>query len=103
MVQDGYKLIVSIVNKGKAGKVVDASHIAGAEGSTIIYGHDAAVRLMLGISIEPEKEVILTIAKKDKVQAVMDALMEELELNEPHKGIVFVISLDQLAGLHEET
>ena len=102
MGQSSYKLIVTIVKKGKGAKVVDISKNAGAMGSTLLFGHDSAVKLMLGISIEPERDVVWTLAGEDKAQNVMDALIEGLELNEPHKGIALVLSLDQIAGLHRD-
>jgi len=99
MEPNNYKMIVTIVNKGKAGKVVEVSQKVGAVGGTIIPGHGAAVRLMLGINIEPEKDIVLTLIDADKAQAVLDAIVEEMELNEPHKGIVFSFSLDQVMGI----
>lgn len=97
-----YKLIVTIVNKGKAEKVVDVSHRAGAEGGTILYGRGTAVRLLLGVSIEPEKEIVLTLIEKDKAQAVLDAIVKKVDLNEPNKGIAFIIPLDQVVGINQD-
>lgn len=101
MGSDAYKLIVTIVNRGKAEKVVDVSHQAGAEGGTILEARGTAVRLLLGISIEPEKEIVLTLIEKDKAQTVLDAIVKEVELNEPNKGIAFMISLDQVVGINK--
>jgi hypothetical protein len=103
MEQNSYKLIITIVSKGKSGKVIDVSQRAGAVGGTIIYGHGASVRLLLGISIEPEKDIVLTLIEESKVQVVMDALVKEMELNEPNKGVSFVLSLDQAVGLYKGT
>jgi len=99
--QDGYKLIITVVNKGKAEKVLDVAHRAGSVGGTILFGHGAAVRLLLGICVEPEKDIVLTLIEEDKVQAVLDAFVLELELNEPNKGIAFVVSLDKVVGLYK--
>ncbi|EHQ89778.1 P-II family nitrogen regulator [Desulfosporosinus youngiae] len=99
---EGYKLIVSIVNRGKAEKIVDVTHRAGAEGGTVLSGHGTAVRLLLGISIEPEKEIVLTLVEKDKVQTVLDAIVKEVDLNKPNKGIAFVVSLDQVVGINKD-
>jgi nitrogen regulatory protein PII len=96
---DNYKLIVTIVNKGRAGKIVDATHLAGASGGTIIPGHGTAVRLLLGIKIEPEKEILLTIVTADKAKKVFDTIVEVADLNRPHSGIVFCLSVDQVAGI----
>ena len=102
MKEKSYKLIMVVVSKGKASKVVDITTKAGADGGTILFGHGAAVRLMLGISVEPEREIVVTLVEEDKVQVVVHDLENELELNEPHKGIVFVLSVDQAIGLCNE-
>lgn len=99
---NNYKLIVTIVNKGKAGKVVDVSHRAGAEGGTILFGHGAAVRLLLGISVEPEKEIVLTLVETDKAQSVLDAIVKEVDLTEHNKGIAFTLTLDQVVGINKD-
>jgi nitrogen regulatory protein PII len=99
---EDYKLIVTIVNRGKAEKVVDASHRAGAEGGTIFNGRGTAVRLLLGISIEPEKEIVLTLVPKDKAQKILDVIAKEVNLHEPNKGIAFIVSLDQVVGINTD-
>jgi hypothetical protein len=101
MEEHSYKLIITIVSKGKAEKVLDVSHKAGAVGGTILFGHGAAVRLLLGISVEPEKDIVLTLIESGGVRAVLDALEDELQLSEPHKGIAFVVALDQVVGLYK--
>ena len=100
MVTNNYKLIVTIVNKGKAVRVLDIAHQAGAIGGTTLDGRGAAVRLFLGISIDPEKEIVLNLIEQDKVQAVLDAITKELDLINPNKGIAFVLSLEQVVGLN---
>ncbi|MCL1790422.1 MAG: P-II family nitrogen regulator [Peptococcaceae bacterium] len=101
MGENGFKLIITIVSKGKAGKVLDVAHKAGAVGGTILYGHGSSVRLMLGISIEPEKEIVLTLIDVSQLEKVMNALVSEMELNEPNKGVSFVVPLDQVVGLYQ--
>jgi len=100
--EQNYKLIITIVHKGKAEKVIEVSRKAGATGGTILAGHGAAVRLLLGISVEPEREIVLTLMEESKVQAVIEALEQEMDLREPHKGIAFILSLDRVVGLYQD-
>jgi nitrogen regulatory protein PII len=97
-----YKLIVTIVSKGKGEHVAKAACRAGAKGGTIIPGHGLAAKLMLGISIAPEKDVVLTLIGQDLVQKIIDAILEEVDLNEPNKGISFVVPLDSVIGIRNE-
>ncbi|MEX2364611.1 MAG: hypothetical protein WD597_13355, partial [Balneolaceae bacterium] len=59
-----FQLIVTIVNKGFSGKVVDASKEAGAEGGTIITGRGSGIHekaKLFNLAIEPEKDIVLTL------------------------------------------
>ncbi|ADL07376.1 P-II family nitrogen regulator [Thermosediminibacter oceani] len=101
-VDESFKLIVTIVNKGKASKVVGASKRAGAEGGTILFGRGTAKRSFLdflGINFAPEKEIILTLVKEDKVKDVLQAITDEVKLNKPGNGIGFVINIKELLGV----
>jgi hypothetical protein len=101
MAQGNYKMIITIVNKGKGGKVVDISNKAGAFGGTILAGHGTAVRLMLGVSIEPEKEIVLILVGEDRASNVLQAINKGMNLDGPNKGIAYSFSVDEVVGIHE--
>lgn len=95
-------LIVTIVEKGYAEDVIDFSKKAGAEGGTILSGrgcgpHDTAK--LLGILIEPEKEVVLTLVPHSKTNTILTAIEIGMNLNEPGKGIAFVLNVSNVVGL----
>jgi len=98
-----YQLIVTVVKKGVASKVVAASKKAGAEGGTIFFGRGTADRdiylHLLGIEYEPEKEVILTFVEKSMTDTVLQAITDTAKLNKPGNGIGFVLELEELAGV----
>lgn len=97
-----YDLIVTIVNKGDAEKVVEASRRAGASGGTIMFGRGTGIheRLKLfGITIEPEKEIVLTLIDQEHTDPVLEAIIQEVELNKPGKGIAFVLKVEKVAGI----
>lgn len=95
------ELIVTIVNKGDAEKVVEVSKEAGAGGGTIFFargtGSHDQVKLF-GIAIEPEKEVVLILVESWKTEKVLAAIAEGLNLNEPGKGIAFVLNAEKVVG-----
>lgn len=95
-------LIVTIVPKGVAEKALRASQEAGAEGGTVMYGRGAGVhekRKVLGMRIEPEKEILLTVVPRLRTQAVMDSIVAAVGLDAPGGGIAFVVPLDQVVGV----
>ena len=64
-----FDLIVTIVNRGVAEDVIEASREAGAEGGTVVLGrgigvHDKAK--FLGIPVEPAKDIVLTVTPEEK-------------------------------------
>ena len=100
--KDKYDLIVSIVNKSIAEDVVDASKKAGAEGGTIIYGRGTGIHekaKLFSILIEPEKEIVLTLIKKEFTEKVLKSIIESTHLNEPGNGIAFVLETEATAGI----
>lgn len=98
-----YDLIITIVNKGDAEKVVDASKGAGAEGGTIITGRGTGIHekaKLFNILIEPEKEVVLTLIVKEKCREVLRAIEHGARLDEPGRGIAFVLDVERTVGIN---
>lgn len=94
-------LIVTIVKKGWGDKVVKASRKAGAKGGTIIFGRGTGVhenKSLLGMLIEPEKEIVFTIAESINVDNIIDTISQEVGLNKPGQGLGFVVPLDRVFG-----
>lgn len=97
-----FDLIVTIVNKGHSDPVIAASRRAGAEGGTILYGRGTGIREMksiLGIAIEPEKDIVLTLVRNDMSRAVLAAIVEAGNLERPGTGISFLIPVAGVAGI----
>lgn len=95
-------LIVTIVKKGWGDEVIKASRKAGAHGGTIVFGRGTGIhenKSILGLMIEPEKEIILTIAESSIADNILNKIIEAVNLNEPGMGIGFVVSLDKVFGI----
>lgn len=95
-------LIVSIVRKGWGDKILESSCTAGAEGGTIIFGRGMGVhekQKILGIPIEPEKEIVLSVTTKDKTEAILDHIIQAAELDKPGGGIAFVVPVEKVVGV----
>ncbi|MDI3506473.1 MAG: nitrogen regulatory protein 1 [Methanomicrobiaceae archaeon] len=97
----GNELIVTVVKRGWSEPVLEAARGAGAEGATIIFGRGTGIRegkTLLGIAIEPEKEVILTVVAAERTDAVLDAIIAAAELDQPGMGLAFVLPIRRVAG-----
>jgi nitrogen regulatory protein PII len=95
-------LIVSIVRKGWGSTVLDATVEAGARGGTVIFGRGAGIHeqeKIFGLSIEPEKEIVLTLVAAAQAETVLQAIVTAAELNQTGRGIAFVVPVDSVAGV----
>jgi nitrogen regulatory protein PII len=95
-------LIVTIVRKGWGSTVLEASVAAGARGGTVIGGRGAGINekeKIFGVSIEPEKEIVLTLVPTERTDGILDAIVQAADLNEVGRGIAFVVPVDKVVGV----
>ncbi len=95
-------VIVSIVRKGWGSTVLEASVGAGARGGTVLFGRGAGINeqeKIFGMSIEPEKEIVLTVVPSDRADAILDAIVGAAELNATGRGIAFVLPVERVVGV----
>lgn len=95
-------LIVSVIRKGWGSTVLDASVKAGARGGTVLFGRGAGIHeqeKIFGMSIEPEKEIVLTITYSDQTDAILEEIVRAAELNDTGRGIAFVLPVDKVVGV----
>ena len=95
-------LIVTIVNKGMAEHVMEAARHAGAEGGTVLSGRGSGIHekvRILGLPIEPEKEIVLTLIPVTITARVLDAIQASVDLEKPGHGLAFVVDVDKVIGI----
>lgn len=98
------KMIVGIVQRGKADAPVLAAMRVGAQGATVLFGRGMGVRErlgLLGLAIQPEKEVILIVLDEMYVDRVVTAMVRAGNLDQPGVGFLFVLPVDRAVGLLE--
>ena len=96
-----YELIVSIVNVGFSEAVMEAAKEAGARGGTVIHGRGTANKeseKFFGITVQPEKEVVLIVVSKDIKEKVLHALYKSVGLDTRGQGIAFSLPVDDAVG-----
>jgi len=95
-------LIITIVRKGWGDRVLEASMKAGAEGGTILFGRGVGIherQKLLGIPIEPEKEIVLSVVYPDRGEEILQEVCKECELEKPGMGIAFIVPVERLVGV----
>ena len=101
-----HELISVIVNAGFADDVMAAARKAGATGGTIINargtGREEDVKFF-GITIVPEKELLLILTTREAAPAILDAIRTQPCLTEPGMGIAFCMPVEQFMPLGKTT
>jgi len=103
MILNNIKLLVIIVNEGLGSKIVSVAKKSGSRGGTIIRGRGVADKNMyesiLGVRFEPEKEIVLIAVDEATEESILKIITNKLKLDEPGKGIAFVINLKKMTGI----
>jgi hypothetical protein len=99
-----YSLILTIVNRGYAELAMDAAREAGARGGTVLYARGTGVHAtekFMNIDIQPEKEIVMTIVRKESVREIMHAVLEASGLRTKARGISLSLPVTDLVGFSE--
>ena len=56
---------------------------------------------VFNMEIEPEKEIVLIVLKRDITEKVVSAIRDEFDIEKPGNGIMFVQDIKQVYGLFE--
>ena len=99
-----YELVVLIVSEGYASIAMDAAKRVGASGGTLINGiglGSSEAKKFLGITIEPEKDVVLIITPREEKLKVMEEVTKDVGLSHEGRGVLFAMPVDNVVGLSE--
>jgi nitrogen regulatory protein PII len=98
------KMIIAIVQRGKADNVVGAAIKAGAPAATVFFGRGQGMRERLGplgVAIQPEKEIIFIIVEEWLTEQILAAMVKEGHLDKAGIGFVFQVPVDKAVGFVE--
>jgi nitrogen regulatory protein PII len=51
------------------------------------------------MAIEPEKEIVMILTAVDITEGIVAAIQEKQHVNEPGKGVMFVLDVNKTYGL----
>lgn len=95
-------LIVAIVNRGQADKVIEAAKKAGASGATAFFARGAGVKeahTFLGLTIDSAREIILFVVIDDMAGNVLDAIHKAGNFEKHGSGIAFSLKVTGATGI----
>lgn len=102
MFKEKYDLIITIVNKGLSGAVIEAAQNAGAKGATVLKGHGSGMQnvvMLFEVAIEPEKDIVLCAVPEDISEDVMTCISKNAALEKKGAGISFIVPIKNFVGI----
>lgn len=99
----GYKCILAIVNNGFSEAAMDAAKACGAKGGTVLHGRGTISKdaeKFFNISIQPEKEIVMILAKDELIENILKGLYNAIGTSTPAQGIAFALPVDEVVGLN---
>lgn len=97
-----FEMIIVLINRGHTDLVMEAARKEGATGGTVLSTRGVGgeeIEKFLGITIQPEMEMVLMIVHGDKRQGVMKAIARDAGLSTPAQGIVLSLPVTDAIGL----
>lgn len=97
-----HSLIMATVNQGYSEEVMDAAREAGAAGGTVFHARRLGAEETMhfwGISIQPEREIVLIVASADQKVGIMKAIGKCCGIHSDAQGLVISLPVDHVAGL----
>lgn len=90
------KALYIIVNAGFSNEIVDIARSCGSTGATILNARGSVVnpKTIFGITIDTEKEIVLTITEKDIAIKIMEQVKEKSGVGTPAHGLCFFMPVD---------
>lgn len=99
--QSRYDAIWAIVPAGNDEQVIRSAEKGGSQGGTILHARGAHVRehSRFIASIEPTREVVVVISKREDTAAICQEIHDEMHLDDPGQGVLFVFPLEEVQGV----
>ena len=97
-----FVVILCIINNGFSEIAMDAAKHCGARGGTVLHGRGTASKeaeKFFNISIQPEKEIVMILAKNDIKDAILHGLYNSVGSQTPAQGIAFALPVDEVVGI----
>ncbi len=90
------KALYIIANAGFSSEIVDIARAAGASGATILNARGSVAKptTILGITIDTEKEIILSIVTKNTAIKISKEIQEKAGVGTPAHALCFFMPVE---------
>ncbi len=99
---DQIKALFIVVNAGYTDTIMDIVRAEGAGGATVINARGEGVNheSFMGITIDSEKEIILTLVDSATAKRIMCDIKEKAGWKSPLHGVCFVMPVNKAIGIN---
>jgi len=97
-----YELLVAIANQGYTEMVMDAARKVHAAGGTVLHAKGTGSQMaekFMGVTLVPEKELVLIVVRKDQKNDIMRSIMDEAGTGTKAGAVVFSLPVTDTAGM----
>lgn len=101
-----YKMVMAIMQRGKADRPIRAALKAGASSAVAFFGRGLGIRErlgFLGLAVQPEKEIVMVVVPNELQDIVVRAMVRAGNLDQPGVGFLFVMPVEEIAGMEAVT
>ncbi|MBR3952319.1 MAG: P-II family nitrogen regulator [Oscillospiraceae bacterium] len=101
-----YSLVIAILNRGFSDVAMSAARNAGARGGTVISARSSGLHeeeTFFGISILPEKEVVMILTSNETKSAIMRAIIKHVGIETDGGGLIFSLPVTDVEGISRIT
>ena len=98
------KALFLVINAGFSEEVIKIARKAGASGATILNarGEGAIHKSILGIPVEHEKEMVITLVEEDVADDIMRKIKESAGIETPAHGVCFTLPVEKMTSTKQE-
>lgn len=97
-----HKLVVAVVTRGGSDTIMEAAKAAGATGGTVLGARGAGIdetSSFLGLTIQPEKELVAILLETALAEPVMRAIDERIAHERDLTGLVVCLNVEGCTGI----
>lgn len=97
-----YQAIITIMDRGRSGKAIEAVQKSGAGSGTLLKGRGSGQhekQTILSVALEPEKDLLLLVTPESQTEEIITNLEECLKIREPGNGIMVGMKVKRVHGI----
>ena len=90
-----------VANAGHIDEIMEIVRAAGAPGGTVLHarGEGSQHNIFMGITVDYEREVIITIVEKRIADSIMASIKEKVGWDTETHGVCFTMPVEKIIGL----